>query len=205
MKKTLLLFVVFTTTNVIILAQTTFIKGTVIDKYLQKRVHNAELILNLRVKENPTDEFRNQNIRIDSFVTDSSGKFSFQIKDTGLYYLQIFAQLDPKDYDTVYFEKDTLVSKHASESQLIEVPKMIKIEYLNIQMTIYCPYNETRNMKVCPNCQKPDKICNIIYGLPNFPYDEKGKLKEPIPCKLGGCVVRQCHPKNYCNRCNLEF
>lgn len=186
-------------------SQSASISGTVIDKFLQTKVSNAKVRLNLRVKEKPTDEYHNQNITIHSFKTDSSGQFNFTVKDTGLYLIEVIAPLIVQDFDTFRFEKDTFIIKDAYLSELVEMSMLKSVVLDTMYITTYCPYRVTKNMKVCPKCLKPDKICKIIYGLPDFPVDEKGNLIEPIPCKLGGCVIHPCSPENYCNRCNLEF
>ncbi len=205
MVKYIILFGVFTFYSQITFAQSTTISGTVTDNFLQTKVHKADIVLNKRVKKSPSDDFRNENMKVDSAFTDSSGRFSFIVKDTGLYYLQVFAELPVQYCDTLFLEKDTIIQKTAYQSLLIEIPFHKVVKDLDIKITIYCPYNETKTMKVCPKCLKLDSICKIIYGLPAFPYDENGKLKEPVPCRLGGCVVQRCHPENFCKRCEIDF
>jgi hypothetical protein len=199
------LLIMFFTVNT--KAQQTIIEGRVVDKFLQTNLIGAEMFLIKREKEKPTDEYRNLDVYKDSVVIDSSGRYKFVLKDTGIYIVRISTLFDPKDFDSTYIS-DTQIAyrKYAFESTWIELPKHKKLIIKNIEVTVYCPYSITKDLKVCPFCLKADKICEIWYGLPINLVNNEGKIIEPEkPYCNGGCMVPTCHPTKTCLRCNKDF
>lgn len=59
---------------------------------------------------------------------------------------------------------------------------------------------ETKEMPVCPKCEKNDQVVYIAYGYPGYEMIEKAENGE---IHLGGCVIGE--EKFYCNRDNISF
>lgn len=82
---------------------------------------------------------------------------------------------------------------------------------LNIDYSISCEYDKSIDNKVCPICQKEDKVIPIVYGLvmkeaividkDGKPFN-KNKKRTYFP---GGCIVTECDPNWYCERDKNQF
>lgn len=66
-----------------------------------------------------------------------------------------------------------------------------------------CPFDETKDLKICPRCHLGDMIKPIFWGMPY--YDINGNTTENLDkYYLGGCSVDSwCNATKHCDRCNL--
>ena len=89
---------------------------------------------------------------------------------------------------------------------------------LHIEYSLSCEYDKSIDSKVCPICQKEDKVIPIVYGLvmkealfvdkDGNIFDKDGKPFDKNKKRnyfAGGCLVTDCDPNWYCERDKNQF
>jgi hypothetical protein len=69
---------------------------------------------------------------------------------------------------------------------------------LEIDLYVYCKYDDKKNDPTCPKCHKKNKVIPIVYGLPVGEMDEDNYY-------YAGCEITLCDPNWYCKRDKKKF
>jgi len=75
---------------------------------------------------------------------------------------------------------------------------------LKIPLALSCKYDQSKENKTCPVCEKEDQVIPISYGL-IAEITKKGEEKKEKEYKSGGCVTTGCDPNWYCKRDEFKF
>ena len=72
-----------------------------------------------------------------------------------------------------------------------------------LKLKIVDAFNSTlKSERTCPVCKKSNQVVEIVYS---FPSDELIRMYEQGKIKLGGCMIFNNSPKNYCKRDEKKF
>ena len=178
------------------------IDGLVLDKTKQTPLPNSRITLYLFQRDSlivvdsseyhPYRDIYYDSIykKINRITTGSNGHFLFTNLDTGVY--KVTAEsLMKKTERGVYFEEhaDIICPVLNYDSNLTR----------NIYLSVFCPFDSTRHLTLCHECNKADKLREFQYGLPSPPLDEDKYIY------TFDCSPPRCRPSKYCLRCNLSF
>lgn len=103
--------------------------------------------------------------------------------------------------DTVYISTELIDHKFPTTYILYTKPN--DTIQLDLPLSIACKYDQYKNTKICPVCDKGDKVIPIVYGLLSISKEELESTDKKY--KAGGCVIMKCQPSLYCKRDDHEF
>ena len=136
-------------------------------------------------------------VKIDSLVTDSTGRFVFKVEKNNRYSVDAEYVIDSVHRHGSFAVERNLLAKNVLRSPVI------------LELQIYCEYHNYINQDWCPVCCMKDECIPVEYGL------RVPSLDEPIEelfdiCKWkvynAGCVHnRYCEARLYCRRCQKLF
>lgn len=129
---------------------------------------------------------------IDSFYTDTSGSYQFELLTDGVYRIFGIYKLD-KDETTITYSAE----RYRSVSFIIDEKGIIK---KNFSLHVTCEFDSTRNLYKCPKCNKKDKVIEIRYGLWTLLEPDKEEYYYD-----GNCSPLRCSPTKFCKKCKLKF
>jgi hypothetical protein len=124
--------------------------------------------------------------------SDTDGYFIFKNLTPGVYKITAESSLKTNSRGSYYEEYDQVIYSAANCDSTITA---------NIYLSVFCPYDSTKNLAYCPKCNKMDKIKIILWGLPPVLTPEE----EDKYILTGDCSPPRCRPSKYCTRCKLEF
>jgi hypothetical protein len=163
----------------------------------------GKLQLQINILPELKELFNNQEIRIE--LVDSSFKnikfsrldsviIDSLTGDSAFIYISTFIKNKHYEKEFSLFVSGIKITKNKTACARITFPKD-------------CEFNRHSLSKICPKCNKEDKVIPILYGLRIPVFDENGNLVEKDPEKYhpGGCIVTDCDPTWYCERNKLSF
>jgi hypothetical protein len=82
--------------------------------------------------------------------------------------------------------------------------KLFVIPFLLIAMSAFSQSNTDSTIikRTCPKCKSHKQVIPIVYGRPSIELSNKAKDGK---CRLGGCVVSNNSPRNYCKKDQHSF
>lgn len=130
--------------------------------------------------------------RYNRVFTDSAGYFLFSNLKPGVYKITAESLLQKTERGSYYEERESMIcSATKGDSKLSK----------EIYLSVFCPFDATKNFKTCPVCGKDDKLRIFMYGLAIRQLDDDGNKY----IYTGDCSPPRCKPAKYCLRCKLEF
>ncbi len=142
---------------------------------IKGHVHDTIFDIPLSYAQVSIDE---RNIRE---FTDIEGDFVLKNVPVGVHHLRVY----------ISGYQDSVLTIPILDSSVVE---------LYIKFPPYCKFN--RMFKICPICEKADKVVPVVYGYPSkkgLRQSKRGKIA------LGGCIMTDCDPHWYCKRDNKFF
>jgi len=179
------------------------IEGSVLDKTKGTSLPNSRITLYLFqrdsliiVDSSEYNPFRSTYFdsiykKIDRVFTDTNGYFLFTNLYPGVYKV-IAENLLKKTERGIYYEEQ--------EAVIYSILNCDSSFKRNIYLSVFCPFDSTKNLAVCPICSKQDMLREFRYGLPSFPLNDENKYIYTFDCS-----PPRCRPSKYCVRCKHEF
>ncbi|WP_153799169.1 hypothetical protein [Foetidibacter luteolus] len=140
-----------------------------------------------------------------SVLTDTTGSFMFQNLYPRQYAVSAFYKMKSgTTYLPVHIADGLGRNEIDSNINVLAGKNYHTVFYLMVT----CPYEKTKHMDCCPNCNKKDKVKPILWGLPsvdvNGNWVVKGKDRNEY--YMGGCSPDiWCNPSKHCERCKIDF
>lgn len=130
--------------------------------------------------------------RCDRIFVDSNSNFLFRDLPTGVYKITALDLRTTTPIGFFYQERESVIISAKVPGEVIEPV---------IYLSVFCPYDSTRDMTVCPKCGKDDKLRIFVWGLPEV----NSHFNDQKYIYTGDCSPPRCVPSKYCVRCKLEF
>lgn len=140
------------------------------------------------------------NAGIATAITDSSGHFAFQNIKAGNYFLSCFYKMTT---ERKYLQEVAAILGRSDIDSSFILSSGHTYRH-TFHLLVYCPYEKTKDLFVCPQCRKSDRVQSIFWGLPV--YDINGRSNVPDNSYLAGCSPDEwCNPTKHCKRCDINF